>query len=411
LFLFGALLLAAAGATALFVRFLPEHEFSQFVTRTLRVASGDWLDVLRILGGLAIAAWGTAFSLLMGWHFLEMNLPARIEELKDYHLEDHLALRPKLIEVSKDRRFLPADIKTTRFTLAHRWLGPRTIKGHQALRPKLIEVSKNRLRFIPADIKASRLTLVRRWLGSRTLKGQVRLLVATATRLSEEAVALATAAREAQAQTITAYLVRGYQYAARGENERAFAEFELAARVSPTDLYSRDIAAGWARCINNQTRERELLDEIQKIAGSARLYVHQARAIRREAELIAKGYNNPAYGRARDLLREAENILLPEIADEEAKREMGRVYTLFCEMRCNLGRPGRLSGPNQPLTRAREYLGEVDMHRRPEEPEPGEAYGKERVEKVKDRVEATPGDDGWPGDDGSGGDSTQISDV
>jgi hypothetical protein len=90
LFLFGALLLVAAGATALFVRFQPEHEISQFVTVNLRIASGDWLDVLRVLGGLAIAAWGTAFSLLMGWHFLEMNSPRRIEELKDYHLEDHL---------------------------------------------------------------------------------------------------------------------------------------------------------------------------------------------------------------------------------------------------------------------------------------------------------------------------------
>ena len=92
---------------------------------------------------------------------------------------------------------------------------------------------------------------------------------------------------------------------------------------------------------------------------------------------IAKENNNPAYGRARDLLREAENILLPEIADEEAKREMGRVYTLFCEMRCNLGRPGRLRG-RRSLELA--YMKNVTMHRRDEEPGV-EAYGKERAKE------------------------------
>ncbi len=321
LFLFGALLLVAAGATALFVWFQPEHESSQFVTSKLRVASGDWLDVLRVLGGLAIAAWGTAFSLLMGWHFLEMNLPRRIEELKDYHLEDHLALRPQLIAIAKNKLRIPADMQTSRFTLVRRWLGP--------------------------------------W----TLKGKAGLLAATATRLSEEAVALTTAAREAQAQTITAYLVRGYQYGARGENERAFSEFELAARVSPSDIDSKDIAAGWARCVNNQTRELELLHEIQKIAGDARLYVHQARALRREAEVIAKRNNAPAYIQALARLRVAQNILGPLVADEEAKRELGRVHTLFCEVRCDRGRPGNLNGPNQPSTRMREYMDKVEMHR------------------------------------------------
>jgi hypothetical protein len=361
LFVFGGLLLLAAGATALFVRFQPEHEISQFVADKLRVAGGDWLDVLRVLGGLAIAAWGTAFSLLMGWHFLEMNLPRRIEELKDYHLEDHLALRPQLIAVAK-----------------------------------------NRLR-IPADIGASRFTLVRRWLGHRTLKGQARLLAATATRLSEEAAALTTAAREAQAQTITAYLVRGFQYVSRGENARAFAEFELAARVSPTDIFPRDIAAGWARCVNNQTRELELLHEIQQIAGGGRLHVDQARALRREAELIAKESNKPAYERARDRLYDAENILLP-LVGSEARRELGRVYTLFCEMRCNLARPGKLNGPNQPLTRALDFMTGIATHRREEEP-CGEEYGEERAKRVEQRVTAMLGNVGQEGDD------TEISDA
>jgi hypothetical protein len=192
--------------------------------------------------------------------------------------------------------------------------------------------------------------------------------------------------------------VRGYQCAAEGDNNGAFQEFEAATRVNSKDIYSRDIAAGWARCINNQMRELELLQEIRTISMGARRQVDQARAHRREAELIAKRNNAPAYAEAQEHLRVAQNILDPLVADQEAKLELGRVHTLFCEVRCDRGRPGRLGGPNQPMTRMREYLGDVEMHCRPEEP-CGEVYGIERVERVENRVAAMLGDDGTDGDD------------
>jgi hypothetical protein len=219
------------------------------------------------------------------------------------------------------------------------------------------------------------------------LDRKTRLLAATATRLKEEAKSLQTAATEAQYQTITAYLIRGYQYAAQGEDHSAYTEFAEAAKVSPTDIYARDIAAGWARRINRQVEERELLQEIQRIANEKREGVHHARALRREAELIRKRNNDPAYIQALAKLRIAQNILGPLVAEPEAKRELGRIHTLFCELRCDRGRPGALDGPNQPLTRMLEYMKSEAMHTRPEEAG-GEEYGEDRSEKIKERVKA-----------------------
>jgi hypothetical protein len=351
LFVFAGVLLVLAATVALIVWLEPDASFSHLVTEALKVPVGNGLDAFVKLGGLVVGAVGTALTLLAGWHFLEMNLPRRIEELKDYHSQDHLTLRPQLLAIARQK-----------------------------------------LRFVPEDIESSRFTLLRRWWSTVSVTEQTRLLAATATRLSQEAAALSAAAREAQHQTITAYLVRGYQYVAEGERERAFTEFEWASRASPTDIYSRDIAAGWARCINNQTREVELLHEIQKIAGDARSYVHQARALRREAELIRKRNNGPAYIQALARLRIAQNILGPLVSDVEAKLELGRIHTIFCEVRCDRGRPGNLNGQNQPLTRMREYMTGVAMETRPEE-SCGEEYGETRAAAVEQRVAALLGDD------------------
>ena len=93
----------------------------------------------------------------------------------------------------------------------------------------------------------------------------------------------------------------------------------------------------------------------------ARRQVDQARAHRREAELIAKRNNAPAYAESQEHLRVAQNILDPLVADQEAELELGRVHTLFCEVRCDRGRPGHLGGPNQPMTHA-GVPGDVEMH-------------------------------------------------
>jgi tetratricopeptide (TPR) repeat protein len=336
-----------------------QNEVEYWTARAIAlVPDEEFRSRLIWLGGIAFSAVTAAITFLATWHFLEMNLPRRIEDLKDFHSDDHLALRPQLLTIAR-----------------------------------------NRLRLIPRDLETSRVTLLRRWWSAMSLKERARVLAATASRLGDEARALASATSEAQHKAITAYLVRGYQYAALGDQENAFKEFESATKVKDNDLLSRDIAAGWARCINKQTRELELLQEIEEVAGNARLYIDQARALRRQVELIARRNNDPAYGEALERLRRAQNILRNLVADKEAKLELGRVHTLFCEVRCDRGRPGHLNGPNQPLTRMREYMAGVAMHRRLEEP-CGEDYGDERALKVEQRVEALLGDDP-PAEDGS----------
>ena len=310
--------------------------------------SEEQVRYLAWLAGIAVSALSAAFTLLASWHFAEMNLPQRIEDLKKSHTSDHLALRGGLL------------------LLARRGLGP-----------------------VAADIETSRLTLLRKWLSGWSKKEQARVLAASSNQLAREAAALSAAVREAQQQQITAHLVRGYQHASQDDDERAFEEFEAATKVSADDIVARDIAAGWARRINRQKRELELLQEMQQAASRGGRDIDHARALRREAELLAKRNNDPARVEALSRLRHARRLLQPLVADKEAMIELGRIHTLFCEVRCDRGRAGHLSGPNQPLTRAREYMTGVAMDTRPEEPD-GEVYGEDRVTKIEERVREDP---------------------
>jgi hypothetical protein len=296
------------------------------------------------IAGVALSLLGAALSFVATWHFLEMNLPRRIEALKRYHLRDHLELRPRLIAVA---------------------------------RPGLM--------FIPADIEASRVTLIRKWWSRWSLKEQARVLAATAHRLGDEASALESATRFAQAQQITALIIRGYQYAVDGDKQSAYDDFKHAASVRKDDILSRDIAADWARCMNDQAHELALLREIRADGVGPRSFIDKARSFRREAEVIARRNSNAARGEALNLLHEARGILEPNVADRDAKEELVRVLMLFCEIRCDKGTPGKLRTGNQPLARMNQYREEVDLHERPEE-QCGEKYTSDRARRVTDRV-------------------------
>jgi hypothetical protein len=72
---------------------------------------------------------------------------------------------------------------------------------------------------------------------------------------------------------------------------------------------------------------------LQQAASGRAAELDLARALRREAELLDKRKNQSDWVKARDLLKEATRILEPLVADEEAKLELGRVLTVFCEVR------------------------------------------------------------------------------
>jgi len=314
---------------------------------------GPTVRFLAWLAGIVGSLAGAAFTLLASWHFAEMNLPQRIEDLKKAHTRRHLMLQP---------RFL---------ALARNGLGP-----------------------VRADIEKSRLMLLRKWL-SWGEKERARVLAASSNQLAREASALSVAAQEAQQQQITAHLIRGYQHASEGDEQKAFEEFEAATKVRADNIVSRDIAAGWARRINQHKRELELLQELQQVASSMGSEIDLARALRRRSELLNKNESDLDRIEARNRLNEARDLLLPLVGDNEAKLELGRVLTLFCEVQCNRTAIGHLGGP---LARMRGYMVGVATRTRPEEPG-GEAYGEERASRVERRVAELRGDVVAEGDD------------
>jgi hypothetical protein len=325
----------------------PQADLSKAIAERTKelVPDGDWLNFIAKVGGLFGGALGSTFTLFAGWHFLEMNLPRRIEELKQYHTSDHLALRPQLLAIARGR-----------------------------------------LRFIPADIETSRITLLRTLVGGWTRRDQTRLLAATWKRLGDEAKALSSATAEAQHQQITSHLIRGLQCAFRGNDDDASAQFYAAAKIRNDDITSRDIAAGWARYMKDHARERQLLREIRDIDIGPQCFIDHARSFRREAELAAKGNNEPARAEALARLGDARNLLQNVVPGTEASLELGRVLTLFCEVRCDRGTPGNLSSANQPLGRMRQYMNGIATHCRPDEGPSGEHYGEERASAVERRV-------------------------
>jgi hypothetical protein len=146
LFVLAGVLLLVAAVVALVVYSDPESVFSKFVIERLKVEEKSpyaiALDVFVKLGTLVIGTIGTSLTLLAGWHFLEMNLPRRLEELKEYHSEDHLKLRPELLEIARRRklRFVPQDIERSRFTLLRRWWSEVSLTERPAYSPQLQHV-------------------------------------------------------------------------------------------------------------------------------------------------------------------------------------------------------------------------------------------------------------------------------
>jgi hypothetical protein len=358
LFLFVGLLLLIGSALAALAFIAsqgwlpPEWQWVKVALDQVAERISPGLKFLAWLGGILGSLAGAAFTLLASWHFAEMNLPKRIEDLKNAMIREHLLLQPRFI------------------ALARSGLGP-----------------------VLNNVEASRLMLLRKWL-SWGDKERARILAASANQLGKQSSALAAAAREAEEQQITAHLIRGYQYASQGDDEKAFEEFMSATKVRVDNIVSRDIAAGWARRIHKQEKEHELLEEMEQAAIRVQATIDQARAMRRRAELFDKRRREVDWCEARDRLDIAVGILEPLVSDQEAKLELGRALTLYCEVQCERKRIGRLDSR---LTDMKSYMAGVTTKTRVEEPD-GEAYGEDRANTVERRVAQLRGD---PDADGS----------
>lgn len=318
----------------------------QLVALAMQFIKTHWDFIWRLMGAF-ISASGFALGLLATWHFAEINLPSRLEDLQRDLEEKHL----------KNRAYYLAAARTGRLGMA------------------------------TDDMEKSRFTLLRAWLSFFSKYEQARVLAASHILMHGRSSALQSALKEAQERLITAHLIRGYQYASNGEDKKASKEFESAVGVRDDDIPSRDIAAGWARQVNDQKLEERILAELDAIAEKVDDDLARARTWRRQAELLNKRQTENDWKEARRKLDQARRLLTPIISNE-GKIELGRVLTLFGEVQCSRLRIGNL-GPA--LTAMQTIMASVKMHTRTEERH-GEVYGDERAHKLSQRVSELRGD-------------------
>jgi hypothetical protein len=98
---FGLVLFLCAGVTILLfgAKLLPPQW--QLVAGVIVERARDFLPTDEQLkwaawiGGILLSLGGAALTLLATWHFSEINLPQRIEDLKKANMREHLLLQPQ----------------------------------------------------------------------------------------------------------------------------------------------------------------------------------------------------------------------------------------------------------------------------------------------------------------------------
>lgn len=353
IFLFVALALAAALWVAeipwliaqgwINADWMPLH---QEIADRLRLTD-DQVNLLAKVFGLSGSIFAATSTLLASWHFAEMNLPRRLED----------------------------------------WLND-ALKGHLETRERYLAFARaGKLGAVPYDLEKSRLMFLRSWLSFFSAKERARVLAASHNVISGRTSAVQTAVEESKERLISAHLIRGYQYASEGDDEKAFAEFCAATEVKPDDLVSRDIAAGFARHVGRLREEEQLLREMEAIALSNGKAVWIARAWRRQAELLDKRKNEQDWLVARRKLAGAWEQI-EEMASDDEKQELFRVLTLLCEIQCSRMKIGKLDAA---LNRMQSILTATNPVSRHEE-RGGERYDEGRANLVVQRVSELRGD-------------------
>jgi hypothetical protein len=125
LFLVVGLLLLVISVMALTVWMVPDVPLSRSIVETLHVfrPSDEALKALAWLSGIAGSGIGAAVSLLASWHFAEMNLPQRLEDLKKANTRKHLLIRPQFLAFARNGLGpVPSDIEASRLMFVQKWL-------------------------------------------------------------------------------------------------------------------------------------------------------------------------------------------------------------------------------------------------------------------------------------------------
>jgi len=106
---------------------------------------GPSVRFLAWLGGIAASLAGAAFTLLASWHFAEMNLPQRIEDLKKAHTRGHLLVQPDILALARNGLGpVRADIEKSRLMLLRKWLSRRRSNWNRLRRTPCVVLTLRR---------------------------------------------------------------------------------------------------------------------------------------------------------------------------------------------------------------------------------------------------------------------------
>jgi tetratricopeptide (TPR) repeat protein len=321
-----------------------------FIAWSIRVY-GEHDELIRAAAavlGVGFAAMTSAYGLLLTWHYAEMNLPGRLHSLERWFRKEFRDRRQALIEQVETFAADDTFIKS---------------------RPRISALARF-LRFIRSD----------------KIRSEAQWLVASIGELTSQTRNLTLAASNAQYQLATAHLVCGHYHRARAEEAEARSAFERAIAANPTDIDALSAAAASARRNHDEAAELNWLSQLHDCAQRDGNSLMMAKALRRQAEVHLKRGSVSELLDARDKLTKAiQHIGNPAPDTTETYLESGRQMTLFCEVQAQREKTGRLA---QRPERASQVLGDKTDQAGPGE-QGGEKYGKERVNRLLERLGAT----------------------
>jgi hypothetical protein len=284
------------------------------------------IDRTAAVSGILGSALTGAFAIYKSWHYAEISLPSRLEELIARNTNRQLTNRRQLLPI------LNGDS-----TFRGRW----STSADDGLLARLLSYLA-----LPANDLAA------------ASGAKIDLL--------NDLRVLDDARKKCVVEVCTAHLASGFQIARTGKDgQRAAAEFNLALKFDPKDLDSLELAAreAFAPGTNNSLAMR-YLRELSSAALEAHDVVRHSRALRFQAEALLERQVQRAWDDARTKLTTAIKTLQEQAVEDKSAKELELALAFELLATAQMKRE-RLSAARSALNSARlHFNGAVRSSRR-----------------------------------------------
>jgi tetratricopeptide (TPR) repeat protein len=283
IFLFGLIVLTVVLVLAAKFGWLGET-LGGLVTQVLTPAQEFYLQnrndielTAKIVGAVGTAL-GAAWTVYVGWHYAERNLPKRIEDFNARWKDDVEAERPRTI-----------------LALANGISIAIEVDGKPSFLKRLMHFVHD-----PS-----------RW----ELAKSERVLA----QCKDDFKVLTTSRVRCRAQLVSAHLDAGARFSLSGKSADALDRFEQAVRINSSDMDALELAARQAFAHGQTVLAGKYLEKLAGAAATSGHVCRRSKAMRFHAEVL-KGGGERDRMRARDTLKAAIAILrAPDVRDEKAK--------------------------------------------------------------------------------------------